>query len=352
MFFFGRKPKSYLGVDIGASAVKLVELEKEQGRHKLKNYGLFPLAEYFKQESHQTYLEPLKIPSQEMAEIVKRVIKEAKISARDAYLSIPVYSSFSTLIEFPPMSEKEIVAAIPYEARKYVPVPISEVLLDWSVVSPAKQGGNIQILLIAVLKEIINNCTQIIKLSNLNLKAIEAETFSLSRALVGNDKSAIILIDVGARSVSISIVDNGYIRLTHNLEMGGIKMTKTIAQQTSLTLEEAEKIKKSLSAGESIDKNTVQIKGIISSVAGAVIIEIRKIIELYQNKYNRKIEKGILVGGVSQTFGFADYFINKLGIEVSVGNPFARVAYPPILEPVIKEIGPCLAVAVGLAMRE
>jgi len=363
MFLFKKKPKSYLGIDIGASAIKLVELEKEEGRHKLKNYAIFSLKEYLKEAWYQTPSESRKLPNKELAEIVKETIKEAKVISQAAYFSLPVYSSFSTLVDFPTMSEKEIETAIPFEAKKYVPVPISEVILDWSIIDSLGQQKGLQVLLMAVPKKIINHYREVIQLTGLNLSALESEIFSLSRALVGNDKSTVILIDVGARSVSLSIVDDGYIRVIGNLEMGGLKLTKTISQQMNISLEEAEKLKKSLSANQAASQprtreisvsgeQSAQLKEIIHSVLNAVIFEIKKVIDSYQSKYNRQVEKCILVGGGVQVPGFIDYFINKLGLEASLGNPFARVIYPPLLEPAIKELGPSLAVAVGLAMRE
>jgi len=352
MFLFKAKPKSYLGIDIGASAIKLVELEKEEGRHKLKNYAIFSLKEYLKDAWYQTPSESQKLPNEELAEIVKETIKEAKVISQAAYFSLPVYSSFSTLIDFPTMSEKEIETAIPFEAKKYVPVPITEVILDWSIIDSLGQQKGLQVLLMAVPKKIINRYGEVIQLAGLNISALESEIFSLSRALVGNDKSTVILIDVGARSVSLSIVDDGYIRVIGNLEMGGLKLTKTISQQMNISLGEAEKLKKSLSANQAAGQQSAQLKEIIHSVLNAVIFEIKKIIDSYQSKYNRKVEKCILVGGGVQVLGFVDYFINKLGLEVSLGEPFARVIYPPLLEPAIKELGPSLAVAVGLAMRE
>jgi type IV pilus assembly protein PilM len=352
MFLFKKKPKSCLGIDIGASAVKLVELEREEGRHKLINYAIFSLEKYLKNKDKQIDSGALKLSNEEMAEIIKRTIEKAKIKSRDVYLSAPVYSSFYTLIDFPNMTEKEIEAAIPFEARKYVPVPISEVILDWSIVNSPNSQNIQQALLIAVPKKIINDYKQIVRLAGLNLKGIEGETFSLTRALIGNDKSVIILIDNGARSINISIIDGGYIRVTHNLEIGGRKITKAIAQQMNFSLEKAEELKRNLSNSQSVDQVDSQLKGVIQSSLGVIIIEIKKIIDSYQNKYNRKIEKCILVGGGVNLFGFMDYLVNKLSLDVSKGNPFARVLYPDALKPDLKDLGLSLAVAVGLAMRE
>lgn len=351
MFLFRKKPKSYLGIDIGASAIKLVELGKEEGRYKLENYGIFSLKEYLKQEWYQIYSGSQRLANEKIAEIIKKTIKEAKITSRHVFFSLPVYSSFSTLINLPEMSKKEIEAAIPFEARKYVPLPITEVTLDWSILESPPQQKGIQVLLIAVPKEIINNYRKVVKLAGLNLLALEEEAFSLSRALVGNDKGSIILLDVGARSISVSVIDSGYIRLISNLEMGGIKLNKTISQQMGFSLEESEKLKKGFLNSQLNNEQVSQLKEIIHSVLNMVIFEIKKIVDSYQNKYKGKIEKCILTGDGIQVPGFVDYFINKLGIEVSLGDPFARVTYPSLLKPAIKELSPVLAVAVGLAMR-
>jgi len=356
MFLFKKKPKSYLGIDIGASAAKLVELEKKENRYQLKNYAIFSFNRRLERDSSLADSESFKIPdNEEMAKIIKKTIKEAKIDSRETYLSVPVYFSFSTLIDFPiSMSEKEIAAAIPFSAKKYVPVPITEVVLDWSVVSSINSREVQQVLLIAVPKEVINNYSQIVRLAGLNLKSIEEETFSLSRVLIGNDKSAILLIDGGARSVNVSVVDDGYIRLTHNLEMGGMKITKAISQQMNFDFEKAEELKKKISEtnGQLANERFLQLKAIINSSLGAIIVEIKKIVETYQNRYNRRIEKVILVGSGVHLFGFADDLTNSLAIEVSLGDPFARILYPPLLKPVLKEIGSSLSVAVGLAMRK
>lgn len=351
MFLFKKKQKNCLGIDIGASAVKIVELEREEARYKLKNYAVFSLKDCLKENWYQAPSGISGLSNQERSEIIKETIKEAKIKSANAYLSLPVYSSFSTLIDFPSMSEKEIGTAIPYEAKKYVPVPLAEVILDWSIVNPLDKQKGFQVLLMAVPKKIVNDYKKMLQLTNLSLSAFESEVFSLSRALVGNDKSTLILVDVGARSVSLSIVDNGFIRMVGNLEMGGLKLTKTIAEQMKIDLEEAERLKRDLTNQQISPEKSAQLKEIVQSLLGTVTFEVKKVIDSYQNKYKRRVEKCILVGGGLRMAGLTDYFVNKLGVEVSLGKPFARVAYPPSLEPAIKELGPSLAVAVGLAMR-
>lgn len=351
MFLFRKTSTSRLGIDIGASAIKVVELEKKEGRYELKNYGIFPLA-YNSPEKmqHQIYLEPLTIPTSELVEIINRILKETKIVSKKAYFSIPVYSGFSTMITLPRMSKGEIASAVNFEARKYVPVPISEVVLDWSSVNLSDKESEIQILLVAVLKETLSDYNQIIKSVGLDMQGIEMENFSLSRALVGNDKSPIVLIDSGARSSNISIIDKGYIRVAHNLETGGLKMTRDIAEKMRISMKEAEEKKNSLNSLNEQEKT--QIREIINSVTESIVFGSKRVIEAYQKKYNHKIEKCILVGGAAGIPGYLEAFSSKLNIETSIGNPFARIVYPPILEPILKELGPSLSVSIGLAMRD
>ena len=349
--FFKGKPKSYLGIDIGASAVKMVQLEKDEERYKLKNYAIYSLKGQLKRNNYQVGIESAKIPVREMAKIIKELLEEAGIDLKEAYLSVPVYSSFSTLIDLPNFSEKEVASAVPFEARKYIPIPISEVVLDWSLVSPPNKMAGRQVLIIAVPKKVIAYYNETMAAAGLTPEMIEEETFSLSRALVGNDKSGIMLLDVGARSISASIIDDGYVRLTHDLELGGLKITRAIAEQMSFDMEKAEQVKKDLSESWMSDEQSVQARVISQTVLKLIVAEMKKIIDSYQNKYKRKIEKCVLVGSGVHLVGFVDYLTQNLSLDVSVGDPFARIEYPAALKPVLKKLGLALAVSVGLAMR-
>ncbi len=391
MFWFKGSAKTHLGVDIGAAAIKLVELEKKEGRYKLKNYAIFSIGDYFKRKTGSLTMGSMEVTNQQMAEMLKETISVANIKCKRTHLSIPVYSSFSTLIDFPDISEEEIAAAIPYEARKYIPVPVSEVILDWSVVGrpsemasdktrtieqfkkpgelteeekkkqkdmqpggavvSSKRRDRLQVLIVAVPKEIVRDKTQVGDLAGLKLKGVELETFSLTRALVGNDKSPVLLVDAGARSVNVSIVDEGLLKITHNLEMGGLKILESISKKMFVRPSQAEQLKNDLLAGRLTEEQKNELSEVIKSNLWPIVVEINKIIDDYQDLYGKKVEKCILSGGVIKEFGFLDYFMDKLDLEVLVGDPFARVSYPDKLKPIIKEIGPSLAVAVGLAMR-
>ncbi len=377
MFLFKGKSKTSLGVDIGASAIKLVELQKEDERYELMNYAIYSLAGHLRENKYQTGNKSFFLSTKEIAKALKTSMKQAGIETKKAYFSIPVAFSFSTVINFPEMPESELASAVSYEAQKYVPVPISEVVLDWSIIGHLKTErsevkssdsgpsefndsknneaktnnkeriNSLQVLLVAVPKKLIENYKEISELAGLKTEAMEEETFSLSRALVGNDKSTIVLVDLGARSMNVSIIDEGRIWLSHNLEVGGIKLTKEIANRLGMDISEAEKIKKQLSQ----KMDDIKIKGIVHDVMGPAMFEIKRIIESYQKKYSKKVDKCILAGGGSRIADFENYLSNKVGLDVSLGSPFARMVYPQELKPILGQMGFSLAVAVGSAMH-
>lgn len=340
---FEKKQKEYLGLDIGDSVIKVVELEKDKERYTLKNYAWVPIQEYLQEIKSDSN------PSSDkaLADITKSLIEVGGFKKKPIAISVPVYSMFSTVIEMPIMSSKEIDSAIPFEAKKHIPVPIQDVVLDWSIIGKTtdKEENQLnQILLVAVLKEAIRKYDRVVQVAGLTIGSLEAETFSLARSLIGNDKTPIMIIDVGSKASNISIVDNGIMQLTRNLAVNGQSISQKIAKELNISIEEAEQKKK--------DKNSwPEIKNIVNQVFEEIIQEGVRLSGEYQKKTKRKLEKCILSGGSVNFPDLVDLFNAKMPMDTSLGNPFARVAYPKELAPIIKEAGPSLAVAVGLAMK-
>ena len=320
-WLFGKKYKEQLGIDLGGSAIKIVELTKKNERLSLTNYAFMQ----FKEEAVFKFGD---LKDEEVASLLSALISEAKIESRHANISLPVGKTFSTIIDFPPMSKTELEAAIPFEAKKYIPVPLDEVVLDWSVIgetgTPEKsQKENIdvkpkeennknhypklQVLLIAVPREIINRLSRIAKLANLDILALEQESFSLVRSLIGNDKGTFLIIDVGRGSSDIIVVDQGFVLLSHNLQ---------------------------------------------SARKEVLVIEVDRLVNIFRKKYNKNIKQCLLTGGGAREEGIEDFFSDKLKLEIRISNPFARIVCLPELNSVMPEIASRLSVAVGLAMRE
>lgn len=352
-----------LGIDIGTSTIKVVELAREGGRFKLLNYGIFQLEN--QEEAIQTNQKITKLPDQAIIWGIKEVLKQAKIKSTNVIASIPAFSTFSTVITLPYLSEKDLAKTIPFEAKKYIPLPLSDVIIDWSIINlasaeasasqpgaPSVVSGKplpaVEIFLAAVPRHEAERYKKIANGAGLNLTALELENIGLIRSLVGNDQSPLAIVNIGGRSTSILVVDKGYERVNHNYELGGFEITKSIAKSMGVSLTRAEELKKTV--GLESDRVKVVSEAMLSLI-DMMVFETKKTISSYETAKNTKIQKVILVGGLANMPQFLDYFKNKLGMEISMGNPFARLIYPKEITPLVNELGAVFPIAIGLAMR-
>lgn len=351
---FGSKGK--LGVDIGTSSIKVVELAKKSGRFQLENYAMFELKG--QNESAVDDRSILKLPDEEIVWGIKEILKQGSIRARDAIASIPSFSTFATVIEMPYLSEEDLAKAIPFEARKYVPIPLDEVVLDWSIVGIVEpgvegarkaKGTSVEVFLAAVPKDETVRYQRIMRDVGLNLIALELENAGLIRALLGNDLAPTAIVNIGGRSTSIVVVNKGYERISHNYEIGGFEITKAIARSLNIGLEKAEELKRKLGLTDSPENI---IKEAMVSLVDMMIFETKKTITGYEEAKGIKVARVILVGGIVNMPNFVQYFKQRLQREVFVGNIFSRIVYPSELTPLIQELSNNFTVAAGLAMRE
>jgi type IV pilus assembly protein PilM len=324
---FSKKANSVLGIDFGTTVVKIVELNRQGGKFKLGTYGLA------KMEVGEETQRNIK----DLAQVLKSLLAEAKVKSKSAYIAIPESYTFFALIEMPEMPEKDLVKAIPYEARKYIPVPAEQVYLEWiifpkdakvhEVSSPENPEGEVkvnlaggmQVLLVAVMRDVVDNLSQIAVSAGLEVLGFESECFSLMRSTLLGEIRPTILIDVGAHSINVDTIDGGYLRFNYEQEMPLLRM---------------------------LDNATMQKQAVDS-----VFAEIKRASNLYQGKTKRNIEKCIVAGGGAFIAGLMENLSQRLGIEVLPANPFSDILYPSALQPAISEVGPSLSVAVGLAKR-
>lgn len=349
-----------IGVDVGTSSIKVVELEKRGGRFALLNYGIFELkgtdsiaANSAQAEEWQSIL---KMPDMEISKGIRELMKKAGISSLDVVASIPSFSTFATVIEMPYVSNEDLVRALPFEAKKYIPIPLDEVVLDWSIVGvvngQAKAGAApsmVEVFLAAVPKDETSKYQSIMKNAGLRIQALELENSALIRGLLGNDLSSAVIVNIGGRSTSILIINRGYERVSHNYEIGGFEITRAISQSLGVSLEKAEELKRKFGLKKT-DENIINESMV--SLIDMMVFETQKTIANYEESKKEKITNIVLVGGLTNMPGFSDYFKEKLGRNVTVGNPFSRVIYPGELEPLMPELKSTFAIAIGLAMRE
>ncbi len=380
MWPFSRKVRRQLGIDIGTSSIKVVELERGNGGLSLANYGFIDGLDFFGDvPTSPNSPSSFKVSENEVAIVLKQLFSSAKIKTKNAVISVPIFSSFLTVMELPALSQKELESAVPFEARSYIPVPLSEVVLDWMIIPAASNavssqspnpntviasltpnpvsisvpaaGSKVHILLIAVPKEVVSKYQRIAAAAGLAITGLETESFSLARSLVGNDLGTIMLIDLGARSTNLTIVDRGYIYMSHSADLSGREITKVISHGLGVAAARAEELKKvSGVAATGVEKGLTQV---ISPIIDKLVVEVERMNNAFFKKENRRVEKMILSGGSANLPGMNEYLSRHIGLETITGNPFSRIKFEPILEPVLRrDLSPNLAVAAGLAMRE
>lgn len=360
MSLFSGGSKSLLGVDIGTNSVKIVELSRNKdGKIKLENYGSLESVAHPKYLEEALQSSTVEISDQQAAEMIKKILKETKAKSRRAVMSAPVFSTFTSVIELPEMSQQEIESAIKFEAKQYVPVPLSEVVLGWNVIGKKNYdlagGGNFYnkalVLIVAIPKELSNEFARISHLADLDLIALETESFALIRSLLGNDKSTVALVDIGSRATNISIVSEGFIRVSRGLDTSGVEITKVLAKGMGIDAKRANEIKRKIGLDSSGANQ--QIANLILPIVDIITGETKRIIDVFSRKEGSylRVERIILAGGSAGIPKLADRFTEVTGIKTIIGNPWGRVEYPPQLHKILESIGPSFSVAAGLAMR-
>lgn len=346
--------KNYIGIDIGTSNLKLVQLSVKNNRFVVENYVIAE-NKNFVEEGGAKKLD-LKLLDDAVAAFIREALKRAKISkAKEVIVSIPSYLAFITVIEMPVMSAKELETAVQFEARQHIPIPIEEVILDWQNIGTAQkmEGSSktevLEILLVAVPSYLVKKYEELISRAGLVLKDIELENFSLIRSILGNDKSTVMIIDFGAQSTDINLVSDGILRDVRTLDANGLQMTRSLSKALNISGERAEFLKK--------ERGLKQIGGegefakVILPSVDVVVEEIKRMQRNFSLKKKKTVERIILTGGVASMPGLVEYFNSKLEMEVGAGNPFKRMIFPQELNREILEISPMASIATGLAMR-
>jgi type IV pilus assembly protein PilM len=341
-----KSENSFLGIDIGGSGIKIVELKKDAKGPKLVTYGF---SENLKNTSVDWQKEPVFT-----AHLIKKICVEAGMNSQSAVSALPTFSVFSSVLNLTNINKKDVAAAVRWEAKKVIPLPLDDMILDWKYIESdeaKKDSGNFPVLLTGAPDVLVKKYIEIFKQAQINLLSLETETFSLIRSLLGNDKSTVMILDIGSSTTDVTIVDKSIPMLNRSIDVGGSAITQKISEQAKISLEKAELLKYDLGINFQ-EAGDASISQTVAEVLSPIINEIKYAMNLFQGKYKKKTEKIILSGGSALLPNMAGYFTKILDTKVIVGDPWARISCPNDLRPVLNEIGPGLAVAIGLALRE
>ncbi|OGG79421.1 hypothetical protein A3A39_00485 [Candidatus Kaiserbacteria bacterium RIFCSPLOWO2_01_FULL_54_13] len=359
--------ESVLGVDIGSASAKIVQLRASRGSAILETYGEIALGPYGKQPIGKA----VKLSPEKTAEALIDLMKEANVTARTGGISIPFSSSLISVLSFPKVDQDALKRMIPIEARKYIPVPVSEVTLDWFVIPqdegeeksafdrvqgppPARQSGQ-EVLLVAIHNDTVNSYQTIMETAGIHVEFYEIEIFSTIRSSLSHGIAPILVVDLGAATTKMYIVERGIVRLTHLVTSGGQHMTELLARTLNWEFEKAERVKREqgleASAAYSTDEND-RIKTALLSTLGRLFSEINRVLLSYGQRYNKNVSHVVFTGGGASLPGLPEHAKSTLNAEVTIADPFARTDAPAFLGDVLRTIGPGFAVSVGLVLRK
>ncbi len=357
----GGATDSAVGIDIGSSAIKIVEIKKKGSKAILETYGAIALGPYDNQDAGRV----TNLPIDKISEALKEVLNQSSVSTKDVALSIPIQSSLIFTIDLPSsIKEGDMSNIVSTEARKYIPVPITEVSVDYFML-PQKEpsfeemnnaelttekNDKNNILVVATQNDAVSKYRSIVGEAKLASSFFEIEIFSSIRSNFEHELSPILLIDFGASRTKLTIVEFGMVKSYHTIERGGADISDAISKSLSIPFYEAEKMKKEFGLfGNPTEKNLTDI---IKVHTDYIFSETNNVLLAYEKKYNRIISKVIFTGGGALLKGLPEVAATNFRAEIQIGRPFSKVAAPEFLDKVLETLGPEFAVAIGLALRK
>jgi len=339
-----------LGIDIGSSSMKVVELQERKGVVTLSTYGEVQLGPYAgKQIGESVILDP----KQEQEALVD-VIRESAVKARSAVFAMPLSSSFVTNVSIEADADADLAAMVRVEARKVIPASLSEVTLDWAEVEAVKNtkeksdGNRRDILIASIQNSALERFKILMQFVGIEQPPTEIECFSAIRSLYANNEPDIAVIDIGAISTKLYIARKGLLMRMYRIRAGGAIATKRISEVLEVSFDKAEEMKY---AANKQDAKFSDLKRAHNSSYDRAFREFNQVLREYEQKAATKFSAVYVSGGGALFPGTDSYLKESLGREVILVNPFSKVAYPAFMEDTMRTIGPSFTVALGAALR-
>lgn len=345
---------SFVGVDIGSSSIKLVQLKNNRGTIVLETYGEVALGPYMEQ--------PIGTAVNATPEIIARamrdIITEAHITSTQYITGLPSSGVLLFTLTLPKISEQNLAEVVAHEAHKYIPIPMTEISLDWFKI-PSREtyadelSGNvvdtIEVLIVAMRNDVLATYDSYTKQLGQAKPVYEVEIFSTIRSGLHHEISPVMIIDIGARSTRICIVEYGIVRVFHTVNRGGIGITESIMRSFTIPFEKAETIKHSYRENH---PELEQYKALLDTGYDQIIAEAKTIMTDYQRVSEKSVTKIILSGGGSLYTPLPERVYTAFSLPTELLASFEKTEYPEFLGDILKKSGPTFGVATGLALKE
>lgn len=339
--------KKSFGLDIGATSLKLVMLEKQGATFILKAASISPVPP-------KGMLSESPLDEEEMAQAIAKAAKDSGVDAKFINLALPENQVYTKVLEMPVLSDKELASAIYWEAEQYIPVPLSNITLAWNVLKKPQSvvtNEKMEVLMVGAPTALVNKYQKIIQMAGFQINAMETEILAAIRPLILSETfPTSLIVNIGAISTSFAIVRSGIMVFTYSMSVGGAAINRAIATDFNLTPEQAEEYKRVYGvSGKSLGG---KIGRATEPILNSILEEIKKSIAFYSQKYKNDmpIRQIILAGGTAKLPGIELFFVSNSGIETAIANPWKILSSQQIPKDILDN-GSDYAIAVGLAMK-
>jgi len=347
---------SLVGLDIGSSSVKAIELSvRSKGREfDLTHLGVASLPS-------EAIVQGAFLNSGAIADAVREAIDNGKIRTKNVAAAVSGHSVIVKKVSLPVMTREELDEQIRWEAEQYIPFDVNEVNLDFQILDDGARGegdGQMEVLLVAAKKDLIDDYVQVITEAGLTPAIIDVAAFAVENAFESNYEisrdEVVALVNIGAQVVNINILTQGAPAFTRDITTAGNQYTEEIQKTLSVSFDEAERIKLGgRRSDQSQDVVPQEVEHAMQSVTETVIGEISRSLDFFAaTTAESNISRVVLSGGGANVAGFEKAFRDRTGLPVEIMNPFSRMVPSSKFEPdFLEEMAPALGVGVGLALR-
>lgn len=343
--------KDLIGIDVGASSVKLVRLKESRGNYQLINVGVLPLAA-------ETIVDNTIMDSSAIVEAISNLVVGMKVKGRKVATSVSGHSVIIRKIMLSIMTEEELEASIQWEAEQYIPFDLSEVNIDFQILGPdAKDPSQMNVMLVAAKKDYVEDYVAVFAEAGLEPVVMDIDCFAVENTFDVNygfvEDEVVALVDMGASAISVNVLKGDVSLFTRDIQAGGNLIREELQKRLGLSSDEAERAK--LGARNVGDVDPEAIDEVMADAVENLVQEVQRSLDFFAaTSGDDKIVKIYLTGGVSKSRQVCDALEKNLGIPTEVMNPFRNVSVSEKdfdLE-YLEAIGPMFAVATGLAMRK
>jgi type IV pilus assembly protein PilM len=345
---FWNKPRKLVGLDIGSSSVKAVELVRKGPSYELANLGIEALGQDVVVDG--SIMDALVVSS-----AIEKIFAQNKIKTKDVATSVSGHSVIVKRIAVSAVSDAEVASAIPYEAQQYIPFDVADVNLSYQIIGPAVGADGMDVMLVAAKREKILNHTNVLSQAGRNPVVVDIDAFALENAFEANydppPGTMAALLNIGASIMNINIVRDGASLFTRDVSVGGNQYTDTLQKELDLSFDDAERLKR----GRPLPNVSEEAKAShLRSVSEILLLEIQKTFDFFkQTTSASNIEAIYLAGGTSKIEGLEALLKEEFNVPVEIMDPFRKVHINPAQFDMAftAEIAPSMCVAAGLALR-